>query len=90
MDSNFSIPNGVATVGTSAHSDGRLCGKYASTEWTRQRWMKIESSPKLGLGTIYIALLCEELIILKHVSRRSTLIGVENCSCGPLFDRQPW
>ena len=68
MESNFFIPNGVASVGASAHSDGWSCGKYALTKWTEQRGMKIESSPRLGLGTIYIALQCEGLIILEQAS----------------------
>ena len=68
MESNFSIPNGVASVGTSAHSNGWSRGKYALTKWTGWMGMKIESSPRLGLGTIYITLQYEGLIILEHAS----------------------
>ena len=42
--------------------------EYPLLEWTRQR-MKMDLLPRLGLGTICIAPLCEVSILLKHVSR---------------------
>ena len=53
-------------MGTSVHDKYFPCGKYALAEWTKRR-VKMESPPRLGLGTICIVTFCEGLILSEHM-----------------------